>query len=110
MNTERIRVKDFTLSPVSGEPGPGVEEQTSTGSAFFSQVLNPAFERIKAGKEDAIEVDLDGPTYYTSAFIRASFGKLASTYGKEYVKSHLKLLSSLVPLREVQVWRAVDRA
>ena len=100
-----LRIADFTLKPMSATNSP---DDPKSGDEFFKSFLNDAFLSVR-NKPEPLEIDLEGPGFIASAFLRGSFGQLSAKYGKDEVKKKLVFFSPNVPRRIDDAIRAIEK-
>lgn len=62
-----------------------------SGEEFREDILEPI---IKDSNVEVIEIDMDDTWGYPSSFLEECFGKLVCKYGKELIKSKIKIISN----------------
>ena len=81
----------------STTPGARTREDGDwSGEQFREDVLQPAFDKARAGGY-RILIDLDGAEGYATSFLEESFGGLARRYGVDEVRAHLRFKSADEP-------------
>jgi hypothetical protein len=78
---------------------PGARYRTDgpkSGQEFFEDVLDEAF-RVSLGKDELLEIDMDGTWGYASSFLSEAFGLLANKYGPDEVLRVVRVISGEDP-------------
>ena len=94
MDTLRVNVKDFSITPGSRELDEG--KKAHSGEEFRNKFLEPAFKKI-INSENNLTVNLDGTIGYGTSWLEEVFGGLARMYGREIVKNKLVFISEEEP-------------
>jgi len=95
--------KQFTDTPGGRKRQDGM----FSGEEFRESFLEAEFA---PGKQEIIEVDLDGCEGFATAFLEEVFGGLARQFGSEAVGKRIKIISTDEPLLVDEVERYIRNA
>ena len=102
MEQVKIRILDFTEDPGPRYIRQDKEGETTSGEAFYVNVLNTKFKECYESKKLLILV-LDGVSGYPSSFLDEAIGELVYDFSRDIVEKYLNFETKMYKKRVEQV-------